>query len=69
MNQSGDKQWCYCREKDLTLHFSHLQFVSSKADCKLSKVQPYFTLQDENDKTLLFESRFESGNLMRAIKV
>lgn len=44
-------------------------FVSSKADCKLSKVQPYFTLQDENDKTLLFESRFESGNLMRAIKV
>jgi len=24
--------------------------------------------QDENDNTLIFESRFESGNLKRAVK-
>jgi len=29
----------------------------------------YYTLKGEADKTLLFESRFESGNLMRAIKM
>ena len=34
-----------------------------------TQVQPYYKLQDEFDKTLLFESRFESGNLLAAIKV
>lgn len=30
---------------------------------------PYYTLEDDNDTTLLFESRFESGNLLAAIKI
>lgn len=34
-----------------------------------TQVQPYYKVQDENDKTLVFESRFESGNLLSAIKV
>ena len=29
---------------------------------------PYYKLKDENDKTLIFESRFESGNLLCAFK-
>ena len=32
-------------------------------------VQPYYKLQDQNDKTLIFESKFESGNLLAAIKL
>ncbi len=34
-----------------------------------TEFRPYYRLQDENDNTLVFESRFESGNLRRAIKV
>lgn len=35
------------------------------------KLRPYYKLDPENhaDKTLVFESRFESGNLKRAVKV
>lgn len=29
----------------------------------------FYKLKDKNDSTLLFESRFESGNLLAAIKV
>ena len=32
-------------------------------------IKPYYTLQGENDQTLLFESRFESGNLLCAFKI
>ena len=32
-------------------------------------LKPYYTPRDEQDLTLLFESRFESGNLCRAIQV
>ena len=31
------------------------------------KLNPYYPLQDGSDDTLIFESRFESGNLKRAI--
>lgn len=34
-----------------------------------SKVQPYYSPMDEDDRTLVFESRFESGNLNLAIKL
>lgn len=34
-----------------------------------SIVLPYYTPNDENDKTLVFESRFESGNLAMAFKL
>lgn len=30
---------------------------------------PYYSLASEQDKTLLFESRFESGNLLCATKI
>lgn len=34
------------------------------------KLKPYYKLKDTvSDKTLVFESRFESGNLKRAVKV
>lgn len=33
-----------------------------------SYLPPYYALEDELDKTLVFESRFESGNLRRAFK-
>lgn len=36
------------------------------------KLKPYYRLNPHdhiNDKTLIFESRFESGNLKRAVKV
>jgi hypothetical protein len=29
----------------------------------------YYKPKDANDKTLIFESRFESGNLLAAIKI
>jgi len=32
-------------------------------------VEPHYTPTDANDKTLVFESRFESGNLAMAIKM
>ena len=31
-------------------------------------ILPYYKLKDENDKTLIFESRFESGNLLCAFR-
>jgi len=33
------------------------------------KLKPFYKIRDLNDSTLIFESRFESGNLKRAIKV
>ena len=34
-----------------------------------TEATPYYTLSDPSDKTLLFESRFESGNLNHALKI
>jgi len=33
------------------------------------KLKTYHQKENEEDKTLIFESRFESGNLRRAVKV
>ena len=33
------------------------------------QLRPYYTLENKKDTTLIFESRFESGNLRRAIQV
>lgn len=33
------------------------------------KLKPYYFKQEPSDKTLIFESRFESGNLRRAVQV
>ena len=33
------------------------------------KLRPYYSKENEEDNTLIFESRFESGNLRRAVKI
>jgi len=35
----------------------------------LQGIEPFYTKKDHKDKTLIFESRFESGNLAAALKV
>ena len=35
----------------------------------LSGIESYYAKKDKFDKTLIFESRFESGNLAAALKV
>ena len=32
-------------------------------------LKPFYKLKGESDQTLVFESRFESGNLRRAVKI
>jgi hypothetical protein len=32
-------------------------------------LNPYYKLKDSSDDTLQFESRFESGNLHKAVKI
>ena len=34
-----------------------------------TKLKPYYVKQSKTDNTLVFESRFESGNLRRAVQV
>ena len=34
-----------------------------------AKLKPYYKLSNPQDNTLQFESRFESGNLRRAVQV
>ena len=34
-----------------------------------SELPQFYQLEDEQDETLIFESRFEGGNLMKAIKI
>ena len=33
-----------------------------------SDLKPYYTVKDEEDETLVFESRFESGNLRKVMQ-
>lgn len=40
-----------------------------KSLVNLQGVQPFYTKKDRYDKTLVFESRFESGNLAAALKI
>ena len=35
----------------------------------MTGVEPFYTKKDPKDKTLIFESRFESGNLAAGLKV
>ena len=34
-----------------------------------TKLKPYYQKESDEDNTLIFESRFESGNLRRAVKI
>lgn len=42
--------------------------MTRQKDKYYSYMLPYYALEDEYDNTLVFESRFESGNLRRAFK-
>jgi hypothetical protein len=39
---------------------------TARAQYYYDKLTPYFKLKNTSDNTLIFESRFESGNLARA---
>lgn len=41
----------------------------SKGLVNMDGINPFYTKKSSNDKTLIFESRFESGNLAAALKV
>lgn len=59
--------------KDQKINSENIVNLKKKADVPRSTknkvVRPYYTLTDDNDKTLIFESRFESGNLLAAFKI
>ncbi|XP_065070880.1 cytosolic carboxypeptidase 2-like isoform X2 [Rhopilema esculentum] len=55
----------YDNSPDLNIKY----FTRSKCSGRTIHAKPHYRLQGPDDNTLLFESRFESGNLMRAIKV
>lgn len=40
---------------------------SKPVDRYFATLKPYYRVSDDNDDTLVFESRFESGNLKRAV--
>ena len=40
----------------------------SDSEKKIKNLKPFYTYKDNNDQTLIFESRFESGNLLCAFK-
>ena len=40
-----------------------------RIDKVYTSLNPYYKVQDENDTTLVFESRFESGNLKRVLQI
>ena len=49
-----------------------IQFVPSRVetyDTEAAPLEPAYELKGPEDTTLLFESRFESGNLQRAYKL
>ena len=43
--------------------------MSSELTQNLDSLESYYKLKDEKDETLIFESRFECGNLCLALKV
>lgn len=42
--------------------------IQMRKDKYFAYLPPYYALESETDSTLVFESRFESGNLRRAFK-
>jgi len=46
-----------------------LKSYTGKTNCYESSLKPFYRLSSYTDTTLIFESRFESGNLRRAIQV
>ena len=44
------------------------QNTNNRPKTVYNELKPYYTLKNKNDKTLIFESRFESGNLLAAFR-
>ena len=49
-------------------NFSKLRTKSNISKANEGPPQQYYTVADDTDTTLVFESRFESGNLLMAVK-
>lgn len=60
---------------DIKRLLKHTQTGTSESRSKdaplvdMGSVKPYYQVKGDADKTLVFESRFESGNLFSAVKV
>lgn len=54
---------------DLIYFSIFFQFLRSRVGGSQISNKPFYKLTSPDDCTLLFESRFECGNLLRAIKV
>lgn len=53
-----------------TKDFNKLKTKSGKMESKaVLPATPYYTPAGSDDKTLVFESRFETGNLLASLKV
>ena len=48
---------------------AHGKQPGQKALVNLQGIEPFYTKKDRFDRTLIFESRFESGNLAAALKI
>ena len=48
---------------------AHGKQAGTKALVNLAGIEPFYEKKFRNDRTLIFESRFESGNLAAALKV
>ncbi|KAL9653635.1 hypothetical protein ABK040_009112 [Willaertia magna] len=74
-NNSSEESTSYETARFLSSESMVLSFEDSldqsvqKLSNKQNELKPYYTLQNESDNTLVFESRFESGNLRRAIQI
>jgi len=59
--------------KDQKINIENIVNLKKKADVPRSTknkiVRPYYTRIDDNDTTLIFDSRFESGNLLAAFRI
>jgi hypothetical protein len=59
------------KTKDNKITLENIVNLKKKADIPLPKplvLSPYYSVKNSNDNTLIFESRFESGNLLAASK-
>lgn len=57
-----------CQNNELEDQKSKTTGLSLRKDRYYAYMLPYYALENEFDNTLVFESRFESGNLRRAFK-
>lgn len=59
------------KEHNIETEYNSFQKLKTKTTVNtgLGAAQQYYQLADEQDQTLQFESRFESGNLLASLKI